>query len=144
MAMKRMHKSIITSLLPIPLLFAITFCCCLDQKVFADETHSSSSTEHHHASHEVEKSNHSEHQHQDSDGNHECTCPKHLSFLSAQSVDLAFNSISQMLAKDFMANMQFENVSLLASLTYQTHGPPYQDRLDITVPIYLKIRNLRL
>lgn len=141
--MKKMHKKIIVLVLTIPLIFAITFCCCLDEKVFADETHSSSSIEHHQASHKVEKSNHSEHQHSDSD--HECSCPKHLSFLSAQSADIVFVSASQWLAKNFMANLRVENVVLLASLSNQSQGPPWQEHLDrVSIPIYLQISNLRL
>lgn len=140
--MKKIHKNIIAGFLPLPLLLAITFCCCLDDKVLADETHSHLSTGHHQEIHDIEKSDHSEHQHSDSD--HECTCPKHLSFLSAQSADIVIVSASQMLAKDFMADMRSENISLLASLAHQTHGPPFQDRLDLNVPIYLKISNLRL
>ena len=143
--MKKLYKRPLAGLLAIPLIFAITVCCCVEEDAFADGTHAVSTVGvgHHHGSHELAKVDHSDHQ-SHSDESHECTCPKHLSFLSAQSADIVFNSVGQMLAKDFMANMQFENISLLASLTYQTHGPPYQDRLDLTVPIYLEIRNLRL
>lgn len=144
--MQKKHKKIIAGFLPIPLFFAITFCCCLDEKAFADETHLSSSAEHsNHESHELEKSDHSEHQGH-SGGEHECACPKHLSFLSAQSADIIFDlSFNQMLAKDFMANLQFENIVLLASLSNHSQGPPREDHLDhVSLPIYLEISNLRL
>lgn len=140
--MKRNYKKVLAGFLTIPLIFVFTLCCCVEEDTFADETHAVSSAGHQHRSHELAKIDHSDHQ-SHSDENHECTCPKHLSFLSGQS-DIVFNLVSQMLAKDFMANMQFENISLLASLTHQTHAPPFQDRLDLTVPIYLKISNLRL
>ncbi|MBP9855439.1 MAG: hypothetical protein KBD53_11285 [Candidatus Omnitrophica bacterium] len=142
--MKREYKKIIAVFLPIPLFLAITFCCCLDEKAFADEVHSNCSSENPQESHELEKSDHSEHQ-EHSEGDHSCSCPKHLSFLSAQSADIIFVSTSQMLAKNFMANVHFESVSLLASLSSQTHGPPFQDHLDhVSLPIYLKNSNLRL
>lgn len=144
--MKKIHKKIISAILPIPLFLAITFCCCLDEKAFADETHLSSSAEHHnHESHELEKSEHSEHQNH-SHGDDECSCPKHLSFLSAQSADITFDStFSQMLAKNFMANLRFENIVLLVSLSNQSQGPPLLDHRDyVSLPIYLKISNLRI
>lgn len=143
--MKRLHKKIIGAFLPVPLLFAITFCCCIDEKVFADETHSDFSTEHHQESHELEKSDHTEHQ-DHSDGDHECSCPKHLSFLSAQSADIIFDSsLSQMLAKTFMANFEFDKVIFLASLSNQSQGPPLLDHRDyVSLPIYLKVSNLRI
>jgi hypothetical protein len=143
--MKRLHKKLIGGFLPIPLLFAITFCCCLDEKVFADETHSDFSTEHHQEAHELEKSDHSEHQH-DSQGDDECSCPKHFSFLSEQSVDIVFNaSLSHILAKNFMANFGFDNVIFLAPLSNQSQGPPRLDHRDyVSLPIYLKVSNLRI
>ena len=142
--MKRLHKKIVSAFLLIPLLFVITVCCCLDEKVLAAESDSSFSTEHHHGSHELEKVDHTEHQNH-AEGDHECVCPKHLSFLSAQSVDLAFNSVSQLLAKDFMANLRIENIVLLASLSNHSQGPPWQEHLDrVSIPIYLKISNLRI
>lgn len=142
--MKKMHKKIIAAISPIPLFFAITFCCCLDENASANEPHSDFSIEHHHASHELEKSDQSQHQH--SDSGHECTCPKHLSFLSAQSAGITFETIlSQMLAKNFMANLRIESIVSFASLSNQTHGPPSQNHLDqISLPIYIKISNLRI
>ena len=141
---KRIYKKIIGAFLPIPLLFAITFCCCLDEKVFAEEAHAVSSAEHHQESHELEKSDHVEHQ-EHSHREHKCTCPKHLSFLSAQSVDIVFSSASQMLAKNFMVNVRFESISLLASLVNQSQGPPGQDHRDYaTIPLFLKHSNLRI
>ncbi len=143
--MKKIHKKIIVGFLPIPLLFLITVCCCLDENVEAAECDSVHSTEHHQESHELEKSHHSEHQH-DSQGEHECACPKHLSFLSAQSTNFVFNAtVNQLLTKDFMVNFQFENIILLASVSNQSQGPPRQDHFDhSSLPIYLKNSNLRL
>ena len=144
LTMKRIHKKIIGAFLPIPLLFAITFCCCLKEDAFADEHSANFSTERHHESQELEKSQQSEPQHH-SEGDHECSCPKHLSFLSGQSAGIVFDSsFSQMLAKNLMVNLQFEKIFLLASLSNHSQGPPFQDRLDLTVPIYLKISNLRI
>ncbi len=142
--MKRVYKKIISAFLPIPLSLAITFCCCLDEKALAAEVHSNCSSEHPQEFHELEKVDHTEHQNH-AEGDHECACPKHLSFLSAQSVDLAFNSVSQMLAKNFMADLQFESIIFLASVSNQSQGPPRQDRFDhSSLPIYLKNSNLRL
>lgn len=142
--MKKVHKKTIIASLIIPLVLAITFCCCVEEKTFAEGAHAVSSAEHHHGSHEVAKVDQSDHQNH-SDENHECTCPKHLSFLSAQSVDIVLGSTSQTLAKIFAANVYFENIALLASLSSQTHGPPFQAHLDhVSIPTYLKIRNLRL
>lgn len=140
--MKRIHKKIIGALLPIPLLLAITFCCCLDENVSATESDSSFSTEHHQG---LEKSDHSEHQH-DSQGEHECTCPKHLNFLSAQSADIVFDSsLSQMLAKNFMVNLRLDNIVLFSSSSNHSQGPPLQDHSDhVSPPIYLKISNFRI
>ncbi|MCB9772641.1 MAG: hypothetical protein H6754_08860 [Candidatus Omnitrophica bacterium] len=140
--MKRLHKKIIGGLLPIPLLFAITFCCCLERDASADESVSKFSTEHHQ---ELDKSDHSEHQH-DSQGDDECSCPKHFSFLSEQSVDIVFNaSLSHILAKNFVTNFGFDNVIFLASLSNQSQGPPFLDHRDyVSLPIYLKVSNLRI
>ena len=140
--MIKIHKKIISGLLPIPFLFVITVCCCLDENVSAAESNSTSSAEHHQ---ELEKIDHSEHQH-DSQGEHECACPKHLSFLSAQSADIIFNaSLSQLLAKNFMTNLRFENPVLLALLSNHSQGPPLLDHRDyVSLPIYLKISNLRI
>ena len=139
--MKRLHKKIISAFLPIPLFFAITFCCCIEKDASADESLFSFSIEHHQ---ELEKSNHSEHHH-DSQGEDDCTCPKHLSFLSEQFVEIIFDSsFSQMLAKNFTADPQITNIFLLASLSKQSQGPPSQNRSYPAVPIYLKISNLRI
>lgn len=143
--MKLMHKKIISAILPIPLFFVITFCCCLKEDAFADDHSSNFSTAHHNESQELEKS-HSEDQDHHSEGDHECSCPKHLSFLSAQSTDIAFDSsFNQMLAKNLMANLRLENIFLLASLSNHSQGPPLQDHRDyVSLPIYLKISNLRI
>lgn len=140
--MKRIHKKIIGALLPIPLLLVITFCCCLDGNVSAAESDTGLSTEHHQG---LEKSDHSEHQH-DSQGEHECACPKHLSFLFAQSAEMVFDSsLSQMLAKNFMVNLRLDNIVLLSSLSNHSQGPPLHDNADrVSLPIYLKISNLRI
>lgn len=138
--MRKFNKKIISAFLPIPFLFAITFCCCLERNASADEN--KVSTEHHQ---KVEKSEHSEHQH-DSHSDDECSCPKHFSFLSEQSVDIVFDSsFSRMLAKSFMANLWVENIVLFASLLNHSQGPPFQDHSDyVSLPIYLKVSNLRL
>ncbi len=142
--MKRVYKKIISAFLPIPLSLAITFCCCLDEKALAAEVHSNCSSEHPQEFHELEKVDHTEHQNH-AEGDHECACPKHLSFLSAQSADIVFVSTSQMLAKNFMVNFRLESIALLASLSNQSHGPPLQDHRDyVSLPIYLKISNLRI
>ena len=140
--MKRIHKKIIGASLPIPLLFVITFCCCLDKNVSAAESGPNFSTEHHQ---ESEKSDHREHQH-DPRGEHECACPKHLSFLSAQSADIVFDSsLSQGLARNFMVDLRIENVGPRTSLSNHSQGPPQRDRSDqVSIPIYLKISNLRI
>ncbi|MCB9757004.1 MAG: hypothetical protein H6753_01115 [Candidatus Omnitrophica bacterium] len=142
--MKRLHKKTIGGLLLIPLLFVITLCCCVDDQVHADEAHGTVDTEQHHDAHEVEKTDHSEHQH--SDGDHECTCPKHLSFLPNQPADTVLNSsFSKILTKDLLVNLHAENIVFLVSLSNQSQGPPGQDHLDHnTPPIYLKLHNLRL
>ena len=137
--MKRIHKKIIGALLPIPLLFAITFCCCLEKDAFAENV----SMEHHQ---KLEKSNHhSEHQHQHSDDQDECSCPKHLSFLSEQSFDLIPNLSSvQFLAKNVLALTSFEIV-FLSSSSLHALGPPGQDHRDqVSIPIFLKNSNLRI
>lgn len=139
--MRKLTKKVISSILLFSFLFVFTVCCCLDEKSVSDRTSSAFSVKHHDA-HQLAKVDHSDHQ-SHSDEHQECVCPKHVSFLLAQSTDIVFSSRNQMLAKEFMASIQFENVSLLASLTYQTHGPP-QDRLYQTVPIYRKTANLRL
>src|SRR3989338_74025 len=133
--MKKLHKKIISAFLPVPLFLVITFCCCLDEKSFADEAHSDFSTERYHKSHDLETSDHSEHQ-DHSEGDHECTCPKHLSFLSGQSVDIILDSpVSQMLAKHFMANLQMESIVFLVSLSNHSQGPPVSDRIDhVSIP----------
>ena len=129
--MKNLHKKIIGVFLPIPFLFAIIFCCCLERDASADESVSHFDTEH---------------QHHHSQGDHECTCPKHLSFLSVQSADIVFDStVSQMLAKNFMVNLRLDNIVFIASLSNHSQGPPLQDHLDhVSLPIYLKISNLRI
>ena len=144
--MKKIHKRIICVILPTPLVFAITFCCCIDEKASADEAHSSFSMERHQESHELEKSDHDS-EHQDhSQEDHGCSCPKHLSFLSAQSADIIFDSaLNQMLAKNFMVDVRFKSIFFLASLANQSQGPPLQDHLDhVSIPIYLKNFNLRI
>ena len=143
--MKRLDKKILSAILPIPFFLVITFCCCLDGKAIAEETQSTHDhASHDHATHTVEKSQHSEHQH--SDANHECSCPKHLSFLSAQSINFVFDApVSQLLAKDFMVNLWLDNTILLSSLAKQSQGPPQQDAsVQSSLPIYLKISNLRI
>lgn len=141
--MTRIHKKIISVLLPAPFVFAITFCCCLD--VSAEEPPATFSTEHRQETHELEKAHHHEHQNHSHGEGQECFCPKHLSFLSAQSVDAALVSASPMLAKSFMANLRFENIVFLAALSNHSQGPPREDHLDhVSLPVYLKISNLRI
>lgn len=142
--MKVLNKKIISLFLLIPFLGAITLCCCLEEKASADETHSDFSMEHHDGSHAVEKADHSEH-HEHSDDGGSCACPKHLSFLSADSIDISISNLNQMLAKYLMAHLEFERFALYSSLANQTHGPPILDHArHASLPIYLKISNLRL
>ena len=139
--MKRTYKKILSILLPIPLLFAITFCCCLSEHASAETMHAST-TEHRY---ELDHVHHSEHHHH-SDGEHECSCPKHLSLLSEPSYDFVFHSsFSQMMAKNFMAIPRLEETILLSTLLFPAHGPPQQDRADqVSLPIFLRISNLRI
>ena len=139
--MKKVHKKIISALLLIPLFSVITFCCCLEKN--ADASVENTSMEHHQ---ELEKSgHHSEHQHQDSDDQDECSCPKHLSFLSEQPFDISPNLFSsQLLAKSFLAVPSFQ-VVLLSSLSLHSQGPPGQDHRDqVSIPIYLRNSNIRI
>ena len=139
LSMKGISKKIISLLLPIPFFFVITFCCCLEENASAEST----SIEHHQ---KLEKSNHpSKHQHQDSKDQDECSCPKHLSFLSEQSFDIVPNLSSfQLLAKNFLAVPPLEVVRLSSS-SLHSQGPPGQDHRDqVSIPTFLKISNLRL
>ena len=142
--MRNPCKKLLAGFLSVSFLLAITLCCCVDDQAHADEAHGTVTDGHHQDAHEVEKADHSEHQ--NSDGEHECTCPKHLSFLSSQSADTVLNSsFSKILTKDLLINLYAENIVFLASLSNQSQGPPGPDRLDHnTPPIYLKLRNLRL
>lgn len=137
--MRRIYKRIISSSLLIPLFFVITFCCCLERGSFADE---GVVIEHHHQ--DVGETQHSTHQH--SNGDKDCSCAKHFSFLSAQSTDIIFvSTFRQMLAKDFLADLRSNNTLLIASLVNQSQGPPLRDYLQhAAIPIYLKFSNLRL
>ena len=141
-SMEGIHKKITAGALPIPFLFAIIFCCCLKDEAFAEEHHSNLSTENHQ---ELKRSHHSEHQ-EHSQGDHECACPKHLSFFSEQFADIIFDSsLSQRSAKNFMANHWFKNIVLISSLANHSPGPPQEDRADqVSLPSYLKISNLRI
>lgn len=142
--MKSFNKKIISLFVLIPFFLAITLCCCLEEKASADETHLDFSAEHHADSHAIEQSDHSEH-HEHSANDDSCTCPKHLSFLSADSIDISIANLTQMLAKYFMAHLEFERFALYSSLANQTHGPPILDHARYaSLPIYLKISNLRL
>ena len=135
--MKNVRRKIISSLLLIPLFSVITFCCCLEEDAFAENA----TTEHHQ---KLEKSSHHS-EHQDSQNQDECTCPKHLSFLSEQSFDLIPNlSSPQLLAKNLLAVPAFQAV-LLSSSSLHSQGPPGQDHRDqVTTPIFLKNSNLRI
>ena len=135
--MKSVSKRIIRVLLLIPLFSVVTFCCCLEEDAFAE----SATTEHHQ---KLEKSSHHS-EHQDSQDQDECTCPKHLSFLSEQSFDLIPNlSSPQLLAKNFLALPPFDLV-FLSSSSLHSKGPPGQDHRDqISIPIFLKNSNLRI
>ena len=123
----------------IPFFSVITFCCCLEENASAENT----STEHHQ---KLEKSSHhSEHQHQGANDQDECSCPKHLSFLSQQSFDITPDLSSfQLLAKNFLALPSFE-AALLSTSSLHSQGPPGQDYRDqISIPIFLKNSNLRI
>ena len=127
--MKGISKKIISLLLPIPLFFVITFCCCLEKD--ADASVENVSMEHH--------------QHHHSKNQDECSCPKHLSFLSEQSFEIVPNvSSSQLLAKNFLAVPPFA-VVLLSPSSLHSQGPPGQDHRDqVSIPIFLKNSNLRI
>ncbi len=143
--MERIHKKIISAILPLPFFFAITFCCCTDENAAADETHSNLSATHHPESYNIEKADHSAHQNH-SDGDHECTCPQHFSFLSDQSADIFIDlSLHQTLAKNLVVNIRYASIFSLSALTNQSQGPPLQDYFDYSSnPIYLKNANLRI
>ena len=137
---KWLKQSISVSLL-IPFFAAITFCCCLEKD--ADAFVENMSMEHHQ---KLEKSrHHSEHQHQDSNDQDECSCPKHSSFLSENTIDIIPQFfLFQLLTKDFLAFSSFE-VAFLATSSLHSQGPPGQDHRDqISIPIFLKNSNLRI
>ena len=147
-AVKRVKK-IIATCLPIPFLFAITFCCCLKEEASADEHNANFSTAHHHASQEQEsqevgKSHQSEPQHHPA-GDDGCSCPKHLSFLSQQPLDVNPDLSSfQLLAKSFLALPSFD-VFLLSSSSLHSPDPPGEDHRDqVTISIFLKNSNIRI
>ena len=136
--MRKVSK-IISILLLIPFFFVITFCCCLEKD--ADASVENVSIVHHQ---ELEKANHhSEHQH--SDDQDECSCPKHFSFLSQQPFDISPDLFSfQPLAKNFMAVPPC-GVVLLSSSSLHSQGPPGQDHRDqVSIPIFLRDSNLRI
>ena len=139
--MKKLYKKIISISLIIPLFSVITFCCCIEKD--ADASVENGSIEHHQ---KLEKSGrHSEHQHQHSNEQDECSCPKHFIFLSEQPFDITSDlSLFQLLAKSFLALPSFD-VFLLSLSSLHSQGPPGQDHRDqVSIPIYLKISNLRI
>ncbi|MBP9855292.1 MAG: hypothetical protein KBD53_10550 [Candidatus Omnitrophica bacterium] len=135
-----MSKKIVSALLIIPLFSVITFCCCLENNADASNEHEAMG---HHQ--ELEKSDHhsEKNQHQHSEGQDECSCPKHFSFLSEQPVDIISNLSSfYSLAKSLTVHA-FE-VSL-STVSFQALGPPGQDHRDYTsIPLFLKNSNLRI
>ena len=139
--MKKVYKKIMSALLFIPFFSVITFCCCLEKN--ADASVENASIEHHQ---KLEKSDHhSEHQHQDSKDQDECSCPKHLSFFSEQPFDIVPNlSSSKLLAKNPLTAPLFQIV-LISSSSLHSQDPPWQDHRDqISIPIFLKNANLRI
>ena len=139
--MKKVTKKIISTVLLVPFFSIITFCCCIERD--ADASVENGSIEHHQ---KLEKfDHHSEHQHQHSDEQDECSCPKHFSFLSQRPFDIAQDLSSfQLLAKSFLGVPQFE-VVLLSSSLLRSQGPPGLDHRDqVTIPIFLKNSNLRI
>ena len=138
--MKKLYRKRISISLIIPLFSVITFCCCLEKDADASVEHGSME----HAQH-LENSQHSEHQHQHSDDQDECSCPKHLSFLSQQPFDINPDVSSfQLLAKNILAFPSFEIV-LLSSSSLHALDPPGQDHRDqVSIPIFLKNSNLRI
>ena len=133
-------KKIISTFLLIPFFSVITFCCCLEKDADASVEHASMEHYQH-----LEKSHHSGHQHHHSKDQDECTCPKHLSFLSQQPFDITPDlSSSQLLAKNVSAVPAFE-VVLLSFSSLHSQGPPGQDHHDqVSIPIFLKNSNLRI
>ena len=139
--MEKASKRIASALLTIPFFFVITFCCCLEKDADASIEHAS--MEHHQ---ELEKSDqHSEPQHQHSEDQDECSCPKHLSFLSEQPFDITPDLSSfQLLAKNSLTVPPLQIV-LLSSSSLHSQGPPWQDHRDqISIPIFLKNSNFRI
>ena len=139
--MKKISRKITSTILLIPFFSIITFCCCLERD--ADASVENGSIEHHQ---KLEKSDHqTEHQHQHSDEQDECSCPKHFSFLSEQSFDIIPNLSSiQFLAKNVLALSSFEIV-LLSFSSLHALGPPGLDHRDqVVIPIFLKNSNLRI
>ena len=137
--MNKISKKIKSVLLLIPFFSVVTFCCCLEKDASAENT----SIEHRQ---KLEKSNHpAGHQHQDSKDQDGCSCPEHLSILAEQSFDIILNLSSfQVLAKNFLAAPQFA-VVLLSSWSLNSQGPPGQDHRDqVSIPVFLKISNLRI
>ena len=136
--MKMLYRKIISISLIIPLFSVVTFCCCLEKDADASVEHASMK----HLQH-LEKPQRAEHQH--SDKQDECSCSKHLSFLSEQPFDVTPNLTSfQLLAKNFLALPSFEIV-LLSFSSLHALGPPGLDHRDqATIPIFLKNSNLRI
>ena len=140
--MKKASKKILSALLPIPLFFVFTFCCCLEKDASAEKA----SMEHHLNHQKLVKSHqHSEHQHQHSEDQDECACPKHFSFLSEQPFELALNlSLFQLSAKNFLAVGPFEIVISFSSLAHSP-GPPWSDHRDqVSISLFLNNPNLRI
>lgn len=140
--MKKLYKKLVSVLLIIPLFSVITFCCCLEKNADASNEHAAMG---HHQ--ELEKSDHhsEENQHQHSEGQDECSCPKHFSFLSEQPFDIIPNLSSfQSLAKISLTVSAFE-VVFLSTASLHALGPPGQDHRDYaSIPLFLKNSNLRI
>ena len=138
--MKKLSKKIISALLLIPIFLVITFCCCLEKEANASIEHVSMKHHQH-----LEKSHHSQHQHHHSKDQDECSCPKHLGFLSEQPFGITPDLFSsQLLAKNISVVPSFE-VVLLSFSSLHSQGPPGQDHRDqSSIPIFLKNSNLRI
>ena len=135
----KIFKKLISALVCIPFLFVVTLCCCLEENASAENV-SNAAAQHHQR---LEKSQHPEHQH--SDDQDECSCPKHLSFLSQQPFDITPDLSSlQLLAKNALALPSFQIV-LSSSSSIHAQGPPGQEHRDqVSIPIFLKNANLRI
>lgn len=140
--MNKIFKKIISTFLILPLFLAMTFCCCLERDAHASMEHVSKGARCHQG---LEKSHHHSEKNQHQHSDHECTCPKHLSFLSEQPFDITPDLSSfQPLVKSSSIVPTFQ-VVLLSSTSLYANGPPWQDHHEhSSVQLFIKNSNLRI